>query len=127
MAETNQKWQKMDKNDRKIGKMWSFTNYNLPSSHFCPAKLLFLSCQDAISVMPSSHFCSAKLSKFSWRGPRPPSYTNAWYVCRMSRRIFCTFWIYLAIFCTFWIYLATLLLLVSVEVIFIYFILRKIE
>ena len=61
IAEINQKWQKTDKNDRKTGKMRSFTNYHLPSSHFCPAKLLFLSCQAAISVMPSSHFCSAKL------------------------------------------------------------------
>ena len=65
MVETNQKWQKTDKNDRKPWKMWSFANNLLPSSHFCPAKLLFLSCHAAISVMPSSHFCSAKLPYLS--------------------------------------------------------------
>ena len=53
IAEINQKWQKTDKNDRKTGKMWSFTNYHLPSSHFCPAKLPFLSCQAPIFVLPS--------------------------------------------------------------------------
>ena len=72
MVETNQKWQKTDKNDRKPWKMWSFANYLLPSSHFCPAKLPFLSCQAAISVLPSSHFCPAKLTNFSRGGPRPP-------------------------------------------------------
>ena len=72
MVETNQKWQKTDKNDRKPWKMWSFANYLLPSSHFCPAKLPFLSCQAAISVLPSSHFCPAKLTNFSREGPRPP-------------------------------------------------------
>ena len=72
IAEINQKWQKTDKNDRKTGKMWSFTNYHLPSSHFCPAKLPFLSCQDPISVLPRSHFCPAKLTNFSRGGPRPP-------------------------------------------------------
>ena len=61
MVETNQKWQKTDKNDRKPWKMWSFANYLLPSSHFCPAKLPFLSCQAPISVLPSSHFCPAKI------------------------------------------------------------------
>ena len=75
-AETNQKWQKTDKNHRKTFKMWIITNYispsfpfltcqapisDLPSSHFCPAKLSFLSCQALISVLPSSHFCPAKL------------------------------------------------------------------
>ena len=72
MVETNQKWQKTDKNDRKPWKMWSFTNYLLPSSHFCPAKLPLLSCQAAISVLPSSHFCPAKLTNFSKGRPRPP-------------------------------------------------------
>ena len=56
-----QKWQKTDKNDRKPWKMWSFANYLLPSSHFCPAKFPLLSCQAAISVLPSFHFCPAKL------------------------------------------------------------------
>ena len=36
IAKTNQKWQKTDESDRKEGKMWSFTNFILPSSHFCP-------------------------------------------------------------------------------------------
>ena len=72
IAEINQKWQKTDKNDRKTGKMWSFTNYHLPSSHFCPAKLPFLSCQALISVLPRSHFCPAKLTNFSWGGQGPP-------------------------------------------------------
>ena len=30
-AETNQKWQKTDKNHRKTFKMWSITNYIPPS------------------------------------------------------------------------------------------------
>ena len=64
MTETNQKWQKTDKNDRKASKMWSFTNYLLPSSDFCPAKLPFLSCQTVNSVLPSSHFCPAKVPIF---------------------------------------------------------------
>ena len=41
------------KNGRKQTKIWSFTNYLLPSSHFCPAKLPFLSCQSPIFVLPS--------------------------------------------------------------------------
>ena len=47
----------------------------LPSSHFCPAKLPFLSCQAPIFVLPSSHFCPAKLTNFSKGSqgpPRPP-------------------------------------------------------
>ena len=71
MVETNQKWQKTDKNDRKPWKMWSFANYLLPSSHFCPAKLPLLSCQAAISVLPSSNFCPAKLTNFSRGGKGP--------------------------------------------------------
>ena len=65
MAETNQKWQKTDKNDRKTFKMWSITNYLPPS-------FPFLSCQAPISVLPSSLFCPAKLINFSRGGPRPP-------------------------------------------------------
>ena len=76
MVETNQKWQKTDKNDRKPWKMWSFTNYLLPSSHFCPAKLPLLSCQAAISVLPSSHFCPAKLTNFSKGGPTPMCFAD---------------------------------------------------
>ena len=71
MVETNQKWQKTDKNDRKPWKMWSFANYLLPSSHFCLSKLPLLSCQAAISVLPSSHFCPAKLTNFSRGGQGP--------------------------------------------------------
>ena len=49
MAETYQKWQKTDKNDRKTFKMWSTTNYILPS-------FPILSCQAYISVLLSSNF-----------------------------------------------------------------------
>ena len=66
------KQSKMEENDRKPWKLWSFTNYLLPSSHFCPAKLPFLSCQAPNFVLPSSHFCPAKLTIFSMGGPRPP-------------------------------------------------------
>ena len=58
MTETNQKWQKTDKNDRKTFKMLSITNYLRPS-------FPFLSCQASISVLPSSLFCPAKLMKSS--------------------------------------------------------------
>ena len=51
MVETNQKWQKTDKNDRKPWKMWSFKNYLLPSSHFCPAKLF---CQAILKNSPAN-------------------------------------------------------------------------
>ena len=37
----------------------------LPSSHICPAKLPYLSCQASISVLPSTHFFPAKLTNFS--------------------------------------------------------------
>ena len=67
MVETNPKCQKTDKNDRKPRKMWSFTNYLLPSSHFCPAKLPFLSYQSPNFVLPSSHFCPAKFPFLSWQ------------------------------------------------------------
>ena len=43
----------------------------LPSSHFCPAKLPFLSCQALISVLPRSHFCPAKITNFSRGGQGP--------------------------------------------------------
>merc|ERR1711952_256702 len=62
-------WQKTDKNDKKPWKMWSFANYLLPSSHFCPAKLPFLPCQAPISVLQSSHFCPAKLPFLSCQAP----------------------------------------------------------
>merc|ERR1712079_340578 len=42
------------------------------ASHFCPAKLPFLSCQAPISVLPSSLFCPAKLINLSRGGQRPP-------------------------------------------------------
>ena len=57
MAETYQKWQRTDKNDRKTFKMWSTTNYLLPS-------FPILSCQAPISILPSSLFCPAKLIIF---------------------------------------------------------------
>ena len=60
MAETNQKSQKTDKNGRKTFKMWSITNYLPPS-------FPFLSCQAPISVLPSSLFCPAKLIRL-WTG-----------------------------------------------------------
>ena len=82
MVETNQKWQKTDKNDRKPWKMWSFANYLLPSSHFCPAKLPFLSCQAPISVLPRSHlFVLPSEAIFSRGGqgpPSPPSQLRLW-------------------------------------------------
>ena len=72
MAETNQKWQKTDKNGRKTFKMWSIAIY-------FPASFPFLSCQAPISVLPRFHFCPAKLpflscqaNKFFQGGPRPP-------------------------------------------------------
>ena len=42
--------------------MWSFTKYLLPSSHFCPAKLPFLSCQAPF------FFCHANYAKYAY-GP----------------------------------------------------------
>ena len=78
VTESNQKWQKTDKNDRKTGKMLCFPNYPLPRFSFCPAKLPYLSCQGSISVLPSTHFCPAKLTNFSRGGakapPAPPKY-----------------------------------------------------
>ena len=69
MAETNQKWQKTDKNDRKKFKIWNIANYLLPS-------FPFLSCQAPISVLPNFHFCPAKLTNFFRGGGQgPPSYT----------------------------------------------------
>ena len=65
VAESNQKWQKTDKNDRKTGKMLCFPNYPLPRFSFLPAKLPYLSCQASISVLPSTHFFPAKLTNFS--------------------------------------------------------------
>ena len=65
MAETNKKWQKTDKNDRKTFKMLIITNY-------LPTSFPFLFCQASISVLPNSLFCPAKLSNFSKGGPRPP-------------------------------------------------------
>ena len=62
MAETNQKWQKADKNDRKSFKMLGITNYLLSS-------FPFLSCQAIISVLPSSLFRPAKLINFSAAPP----------------------------------------------------------
>ena len=65
IAETNQKWQKTDKNDRKNLKMWSITNYLLQS-------FPLLSCQAPISVLQNSLFCPAKLINFSRGGAKPP-------------------------------------------------------
>ena len=45
MVETNQKWQKTDKNGRKTFQMWSILIIFRQASHFCPAKLPYLSCQ----------------------------------------------------------------------------------
>ena len=47
----------------------------LPLSHFCPAKLQFLSCHTPIPVPPSTHFYPAKLTNFSIgsdKAPKPP-------------------------------------------------------
>ena len=71
MAETYQKWQKTDKNDRKTFKMWSITNYLLPSFPFLSCQATILSCKAPISVLPSSLFCPARLSNF----PSPPPNT----------------------------------------------------
>ena len=65
LAETNQKWHKTDKNNRKTFKMFSVTNYPLLS-------FPFLSCQASISVLPSSLFCPAKLINFSRGLSAPP-------------------------------------------------------
>ena len=54
----------------------------LPSSHFCPAKLPFLSCQAPISVLPRSHlFVLPSEAIFSRGGqgpPSPPSQLRLW-------------------------------------------------
>ena len=51
------------------------------ASHFCPAKLPFLSCQAPFFVLPSFLFCPAKLINFSRGGQRPlgppPKYAYA--------------------------------------------------
>ena len=62
VAESNQKWQKTDKNDKKTGKMLFFHIIHCQDFLFCPAKLPYLSCQASISVLPSTHFCPAKLT-----------------------------------------------------------------
>ena len=67
---TNQNWQKTDKNERKPWKMWSSTKYLLPSSHFCPAKHPFLSCQAPIYVLPSYLIFPGGAN-----APRPPPAT----------------------------------------------------
>ena len=63
---------KTDKNDRKLAKcgvlliiICQALISVLPSSHFCPAKHPFLSCQFPIFVLPSQLI-------FSGGGPRPP-------------------------------------------------------
>ena len=72
-------WQKPTKSGRrqtkmteKLSKCGVLLIIFCQASHFCPAKLPFLSCQAPISVLPSSLFCPARLSNFSRRGPRPP-------------------------------------------------------
>ena len=75
-------WQKATKNGRKqikmIGKLAKccvFQIIHCQDFFFCPAKLLYLSCQASISVLPSTHFFPAKLTNFSRGGP-PPSYAH---------------------------------------------------
>ena len=72
-------WQKPTKSGRrqtkmteKLSKCGVLLIIFCQASHFCPAKLPFLSCQAPISVLPSSLFCPARLSNFSRGGPRPP-------------------------------------------------------
>ena len=72
-------WQKPTKSGRrqtkmteKLSKCGVLLIIFCQASHFCPAKLPFLSCQAPISVLPSSLFCPAKLINFSRGGPRPP-------------------------------------------------------
>ena len=54
---------------------YKLSSAKLQASKFCSAKLPFLSCQAPISVLPSTHFCPVKLifppPKYAY-GRRPP-------------------------------------------------------
>ena len=70
-------WQKPTKSGRrqtkmteKLSKCGVLLIIFCQASHFCPAKLSFLSCKAPIFVLPSFPFCPAKLNNFS-RGGRP--------------------------------------------------------